>query len=143
MFTNKKYKQLLGKVAFEEPDKLLRQKVFENAYGIYGEKLPDIVSDRIEEELKIISEKEQEINFLRAEMLVSASLNAGYPVNVARGVVGSLVAFLLKITDINPLSAHYVCPKCKHTEFYTDLKYGFELPEKICPLCVESYTKMG
>jgi len=52
-----------------------------------------------------------------------------------RGTIGStLIAYLLGISDINPLPAHHRCFNCGHTEF-TDAVSGYDLPKKVCPVC--------
>ncbi|MBQ3621356.1 hypothetical protein II941_00800 [bacterium] len=73
-----------------------------------------------------------------SHLLVIQSLSDHYLVG-SRGSVGSsLVATFLKITEINPLQAHYYCKKCHY--FETDdknLNSGYDLPKKKCPNCGE------
>lgn len=51
----------------------------------------------------------------------------------------SLVATLLKITEVNPLPPHYLCrnPQCCYSDFKiaTTVQSGFDLPTKKCPAC--------
>ena len=46
---------------------------------------------------------------------------------------------------MNSLPPHYRCPQCKNTEFVTDGSYGCgaDMPDKVCPVCGETYVKDG
>lgn len=111
--------------------------VYESATNIYGNNLPEIVSKRIEKELKSITGHGFDVIYLISSQLVKKSLDDGYLVG-SRGSVGSsLVATFMDITEINPLSAHYICDYCKYSEFVDDDNYacGYDLPYKTCPKC--------
>ena len=42
----------------------------------------------------------------------------------------SFIAWLLGATNVNPLPAHYYCPKCKKIEFISNVKCGLDAPDK-------------
>ena len=115
----------------------LRALVYEKMHRIYGEEPPAIVKDRVETELKTILDHNYDVIYMSAQKLVQNSLENGYLVG-SRGSVGSsIVAYMSGITEVNSLPPHYVCPKCRHSEFVTDGSYGCgaDMPAKDCPDC--------
>ena len=89
--------------------------------------------------------------YLIAQRLVKHSNDEGFLVG-SRGSVGSsFVATMMGITEVNPLSAHYRCTKCKLSIFNDDdgnslganYSSGFDLPDKICPNCNIPLLKDG
>ena len=89
--------------------------------------------------------------YLIAQRLVKRSNDDGYLVG-SRGSVGSsFVATMMGITEVNPLSSHYRCKKCRISIFDDDngdslgatYACGFDLPDRKCPKCGELMYKDG
>jgi len=145
-------------------NKLIKM-VSDNAREIYGNPLPPLVKDRMDKEIKSITENKFSTVYYISHLLVKKSLDEGYLVG-SRGSVGSsLVATLMDITEVNPLTPHYVCPNCHFSAFKMTseekTKYGmseeelafqslldqvdsgFDLPSETCPKCNHELSKDG
>ncbi|MCD7033745.1 PolC-type DNA polymerase III [Metabacillus sp. GX 13764] len=141
----KPIKDALYTPKIEGADDEVRELSYSMARRIYGDELPEIVEARLEKELKSIIGHGFAVIYLISHKLVKKSLDDGYLVG-SRGSVGSsLVATMTEITEVNPLAPHYVCPHCKHSEFFNDgsVGSGFDLPDKDCPECGAVYRKDG
>jgi DNA polymerase-3 subunit alpha (Gram-positive type) len=82
-------------------------------------------------------------------MLVWKSNEDGYLVG-SRGSVGSsFVATMAGITEVNPLSPHYLCPVCHYVDFDSpEVKAyagesGCDMPDRKCPKCGHNLLKEG
>ncbi len=123
----------------------IRAMSYTRAKELYGNPLPQLVQERLEWELKSIIDHGYAVLYLTAQKLVKKSLDDGYLVG-SRGSVGSsFVATMCRITEVNPLPGHYLCPKCKYSEFMDTgaIASGYDLPDKNCPKCGYALSKDG
>ena len=133
----------------ENSDQMLRTICENRALELYGNPLPEIVRERLDRELNSIISNGYSVMYIIAQKLVWKSNDDGYLVG-SRGSVGSsFAATMAGITEVNPLSPHYLCPKCYYNEFDSeDVKTfaggaGCDMPDKICPRCGHKLNKMG
>ncbi len=138
---------------------------YARAKELYGDPLPRLIEDRLKKELDSIIGHSFATIYYISHMLVKYSTDAGYVVG-SRGSVGSsLVAYMMKITEVNSLPPHYYCPDCHFIAMkMTDdekLKYpmdenqkkfdeilqskgsGYDLPEAYCPVCGKKLEQNG
>ena len=135
----------------ENSDTTLRTICYDKAHEIYGPDLPPIVEERLERELNSIISNGFAVMYIIAQKLVWDSVDHGYLVG-SRGSVGSsFVATMSGITEVNPLKAHYICPKCHFTDFDSEYVHpyqmkgmsGCDMPDRDCPVCGTKLIKEG
>ena len=133
----------------ENSDQILTDLCYTKAHEIYGETLPEVVSERLERELNSIISNGFAVMYIIAQKLVWKSNADGYLVG-SRGSVGSsFVATMSGITEVNPLSPHYYCPSCHYTDFDSpEVKKfagmaGCDMPDAVCPNCGKPLKKEG
>ena len=147
----------------------MKQAIYEicdqTAHEMYGPNIPEYVKERLDRELKAIIGHGYFSVYYISHLLVKDSNDNGYVVG-SRGSVGSsFAATMMKITEVNPLTPHYVCPHCYFSAFkFTDdekKKYGqtnipshieealdsvnngFDLPDYDCPVCGHKMNRDG
>ena len=133
----------------ENSDETLRQICINKAHEMYGPVLPEEVSSRLDRELNSIISNGYSVMYIIAQQLVWKSNDDGYLVG-SRGSVGSsFAATMAGITEVNPLSPHYLCDKCYYVDFKSEdvLKFaggaGCDMPDNVCPKCGNKLQKLG
>ena len=129
-----------------DSDKTLTKICYDRAHEMYGDDLPQIVVDRLERELHSIITNGFAVMYIIAQKLVWKSNEDGYLVG-SRGSVGSsFVATMSGITEVNPLSPHYHCPKCRYYDFDSEEVKSFSGMagcDMACPVCGTPLEKDG
>ncbi|MGE6515255.1 exonuclease domain-containing protein [Lysinibacillus sphaericus] len=101
---------------------------------LYGEHVDKVIQERLNKELEMVFKGGYEVVFYGSYLLVEESKRKGYLVG-SRGSVGSmLLAYIMRISEVNPLPPHYQCDTCKKVDFCGDenVVCGFDLPVKQC-----------
>jgi DNA polymerase III alpha chain len=118
--------------------------------AIYGENPPEVITERLKKETDSIIKHGFAVLYMIARKLVQYSNENGFQVG-SRGSVGSsLVAYLVDISEVNPLSPHYICENCHYTEFIDaetikrdNIGSAYDLPAKNCPNCEAVLVREG
>ena len=121
-------------------------KNFEDRYAYLGDDNdPEVLEaiantkKRLDRELAGIIGNGYAVTYIIAARLIKmANDEPEHYIVGSRGSVGSsFAATMADITEVNPLPAHYHCPKCHYLHYEDSVKYksGFDLPDKTCPKC--------
>lgn len=122
----------------------LREICFAGARERYGEDLPPVVLDRLEYELKVISEVGYASYFLIVWDFVHFAHNSSILVGPGRGsAAGSLAAYCLKITNIDPLRYGLLFERFLNPERVSppdiDIDFCYEKREQVIDYVVKKY----
>ena len=133
----------------ENSDTELKEICYNKAHEIYGQDLHPVVVERLERELHSIISNGFAVMYIIAQKLVWDSNDHGYLVG-SRGSVGSSFAATMSgITEVNPLSPHYICPSCHYVDFDSEIvvsyagRSGCDMPDATCPKCGHELLKEG
>ena len=151
----RKNPQIINKIdyTFPDADAELRRRCFARLEEKYGKTTPRLIRERLEHELSCLSGAESWDH--AAYYLLAATLTeycdsyAG--LHSLRGCAGnSFAAYLLGITEVNPLPPHKYCPACGYVEFVDTAEWesGFDLfgdgqDKEPCPRCGAGLTGDG
>ena len=120
----------------------LWEKTFENMKELYGETVPIQVLNRYKSEKVELEKTDLILYFSVLSKIMAKSKALGEQILVRGDTGSSFVAYLLGAVNINPLSPHYVCPKCRKSDFVQDVADGWNLPPKTCD-CRHMMKRMG
>lgn len=126
-------------LATENISKICRERAGEIYGGMHS------VADRLDYELLMMEKTGTGFYFMILKEIVSFSKELGYPVLASGSLSGSLISYLLGITETNPLPSHYRCD----SECYRCLqkgsgcRFGVDMPDNYCETCKMLMLKEG
>ncbi|UVI29044.1 hypothetical protein [Paenibacillus spongiae] len=125
-------------------DDPIRISCYNAARQRYGDDVPEAVISRLEEELQHIVRNGFSDPYIVAARIVDKANADGFTMAIRGSVGSSIVAYLLGITEVNPLPPHYQCLECRHVEWAADaVDSGFDLPSELCAKCGGKFVGDG
>lgn len=124
-------------VEIENACRRLRDMCYQTAEEEYGEILPTEVNERVAKELELIERNGYSSLYV---LVADVFRKAGFqPHQISTGTMvgNSVVAYLLGLTDINPLPEHGICRECKWCEFESNRG------KRCCPVCGGELERRG
>lgn len=110
---------------------------------LYPEPAPASIAERLEQELRAVLDHGFAPIYHIARRLARKAHEDGEVVG-SRGSVGSsLLAYLLGITEVNPLPPHWLCPGCTVVWGPKEVLSGYDLPPMACPACGRDMVREG
>ena len=130
---------------YKTQDEYLRAIVYDGARRCYGE-LNAIVTERIEFELKVITEMKFSGYFLIVQDFIKAARKIGVRVGPGRGsAAGSVVAYCLNITGLDPIKYNLLFERFLNPQRISmpdmDIDFDDEGRQKVIDYVVEKYGK--
>ncbi len=122
----------------------LRKLCYEGMYTQVGDKLTEEQIERLEQELKIIEEMKYAGYFLIIWDMIRYAREKGIPVGPGRGsAAGSLVAYALRITQIDPLKYNLLFERFLNPDRVTmpdiDIDFCYERREEVIDYISKKY----
>ncbi|HYW96215.1 MAG TPA: DNA polymerase III subunit alpha, partial [Bacteroidales bacterium] len=131
---------------FENEDEYLKHITYEGAYKRYGEELPAETKERLDFELGTIQKMGFPGYFLIVWDFIRAAREMGVSVGPGRGsAAGSVVAYSLKITDIDPIKYDLLFERFLNPDRISmpdiDIDFDEDGREKVLEWVVNKYGK--
>ena len=133
---------------FPDADKQIAEICRERLERMFASGCPFKYWSRLRNELKAIKSTHSASAFLTCYLIAKKAKEDGRMMS-SRGMAGnSFVAYLLGITEINPLKPYYYCPKCDtwegHVhEFHHGIASSLDAPAMRCLECGERLSASG
>ena len=129
----------------------MREKSFENIKNACEKALkeryiggvPDRVRERIDKELGYLKNSQSIEDFEIMRMLFEGAKKSSNLIFVKGVEAGSFIYYLMSDSKVNPLPAHFYCPKCGHYEEVGRGIFGIDLPKEKCSECGETMISDG
>ncbi len=123
----------------------LKHLAFEGAKTHFGE-ITDVVRKRLEYELSVIDKMDFPGYFLIVGDIVDYAKKSGIPVGPGRGsAAGSLVTYVLGITDLNPLEHGLLFERMLNPERISmpdiDIDFCYERRDEVIKYVIDRYSK--
>ena len=106
--TESTYPQFTISGADEDLTRICKEKL----QALYGTNPPVSIVERLNDELSRMTGTNYSSVYMLLHYLAAHLRNAGGRIGIRGTLSSTLTSFLLGISDINPLPAHYRCPCC-------------------------------
>lgn len=132
--------QNYGHIYYSQPEEnetgFAQQEISDFCFDLVKDKYGDTegVTDRLEQELNFVEETGSAFQFLILKE-VSEAAKEEDTLLLSSGIGSPFIEYLLGASPVNPLPPHYYCSFCKHIDFTPEVKDGYDLPLKKCPVC--------
>ena len=136
------YKNLFLKnwpsIAENFAERAIRTIALDQALKKYGNPVPKIIAERLDQEFEAIDAAGSFEEFFLAMIICLGSHQSDSYITTVRSLNYSLVAYFCWISPVNPLPFHRFCPECNHFETYDNdraVKGNDMSSVQTCPVC--------
>lgn len=98
----------------------------------YGQNPDRAIVERVHQEWNAIEVNGNALDVAILHELCKWMRQAGYAYWLNGNTGSSFILYLLGVAAVNPLPAHYLCPKCHSVRWEKYYKSGFDLPPDFC-----------
>lgn len=125
--------------------KELEERIWRIASEVYGDPIPEIITERIAYELNALRKNGCAPGILYLADIFREMREEHIPVEAVGSLGSSFLLYLLGMKEINPLPAHYYCRTCRKLIMCApeNSRCGVDLPEKLCPDCGTRMLRRG